>query len=251
MAPVSDWPVQACGELPAPDSQSYAELRSAATEILWALSGRRFGTAEVTVRPCRQQGSWPTVGPALQDGRWVNISCRSCLGEGRRCSCPEVSELMLPGPVQSVTEVKLGAAVVAPASYRVDDLLWLVRQDGGRWPATQNMGEPLGADDTWSVKYERGLAVPSGGQRSMGELMSELWKACCNDGTCCLPKRVRTIAKQGITLGILDPMDFLEKGKTGLYFTDLWLQSVNPQARPQAARISSPDYDPGRVTTWP
>ena len=42
-----------------------------ATQILWALSGRRFGTCQVTVRPCgtncRFYGGWMTY-PVTADG---------------------------------------------------------------------------------------------------------------------------------------------------------------------------------------
>lgn len=252
------WPVQACGPLPEADSDEYEPLRASVAEVLWALSGRQYGCCEITVRPCQDDcsdGCLPPAGawnsglqwtPVLSNGVWTNVTCRAHNG---RCSCPAVSEVRLPGPVCAVLEVVVDGGVVPTGSYRVDDGEWLVRTDGERWPSCQAQSLALTEVGTWGVRYSRGIAVPPGGQRSLGEMMSEMWKACSGDTTCCLPKRVIASARAGLQ-GI-DPMEFLREGKTGLYFTDLWLSAVNPQHRPSGARVVSVDYDPGRVTTWP
>lgn len=238
------WPVLECGPLPDRGTAEYAEYAALAGEVLWALSGRRFGCCETTIMLCSAgcEPEWPRDehGPASP---WVLASCRACL-DLRPCQHGGSAEAYLPGPVCEMIEVVVGGEVVPTGSYRVDDLSWLVRTDGGAWPSGARPGD-------WTARYTRGTPVPLGGQRAAGELMSELWKACTNDGTCALPKRVQVIARQGITFGMLDPMTFLEKGKTGLYFTDLWLSAVNPLARPRAARVASPDFEPGRTETWP
>jgi hypothetical protein len=244
------WPVIECGPLPEVEDQQYESLRQSGSEVLWALSGRQFGCCETTRRPCRRSclepewGRWPNA--QLIEGQWVNVACRTC---GDHCSCSRVCEVRLPGPVCEVIEVTVGGDAVPTGSYRVDDLEWLVRTDGDCWPLCQDMGPDLGEPGTWGVRYTLGTPVPSAGQRALGELMSQLWLACKGDGACVLPTRVRVMARTGAQS--FDPMDFIEKGKTGLYFTDLWLQAVNPQARPAGARIASPDWDEGRTTTWP
>jgi hypothetical protein len=254
------WEVLECGELPATGSPEREELRVPAAEILWALSGRQFGTCELTVRPCTEDccvpclppaGAWDSGTqwyPALVNGQWFNLVCRKCRG---RCSCPEVSEVLLPGPVDSVVEVLVDGSAVDPGAYRIDDLVWLVRTDGAKWPKCQDMGPPVTEAGTWAVKIMRGTPVPMAGQRALGEMMSEMWKACRGDKTCCLPRRaVTSIATKGAVMG-LDPMEFLKEGKTGLYWTDLWLTAVNPLYRPSGARVTSPDMEDVRVTTWP
>jgi hypothetical protein len=40
---------------------------------------------------------------------------------------------------------------------------------------------------------------------------------------------------------IADSLDILKEGGTGLTSVDLWLHSVNPDARPQRAGVWSPD----------
>jgi hypothetical protein len=142
-----------------------------------------------------------------------------------------------------LVSVVIGGEAVPTGSFRIDDGEWLVRTDGECLPMCQDA-------EGWTVTYMRGISVPPGGQRSLGEIMAQVY-AACNSKPCALPQHLQTIAKQGVTVGMFNPLDFVREGKTGLYFTDLWLTAVNPQARPQAARIASPDYDPGRVTTWP
>jgi hypothetical protein len=254
------WEPVECGELPVTGTPEYENLRLPAAEVLWKLSGRQYGCCVMTIRPCRDDcgdiclpsaGAWDSATqwlPVLSGGQWYNIACRRCRG---RCSCPAVPEIRIPGPVCEVMEVVIGGDVVPTGSYRVDDLEWLVRTDGGTWPTCQAMAPALTEPNTFGVKEMRGEPLPPGGQRALGELMSELYKACKNDKTCCLPRGVQTIAKQGLSLNVLQPLEFLDKGKTGLYWTDLWLSAVNPLARREGARVTSPDWPESRETTWP
>lgn len=239
-----DWPLAQCGPLPPEDDPLYEPLKDAATGVLWALSGRQFGCCRRTTRYCREQ-SYSPAGEAwlraeLVDGRWVNLGCQSC---GTRCGCTGTCEIRIDGPVCGLHEVLVDGEAVPTGSFRVDDGDKLVRTDGECFP----LGKPV------EVTFSTGVPVPAGGRLALGELFSELWKACptCDAGTCSLPKRIQVIVKGGMTVGFLDPMEFLRNGKTGLYYTDLWLSSVNPLARPQAARAMSPDWPGGRTTTWP
>lgn len=244
------WTLQPCGPLPAEDDPAYEAITSAAADVLWALSGRRFGCCERTVRPCRrscaeQAHGWPHA--YLDAGSWVNASCMAC---GSECGCSLISELFLPGPVCSIVDVVVDGVSVTGAA-RVDDQTWLVRTDGGRWPTCQDMAAPLGDPGTFSVTYTVGTPLPPAGQRAFGEMSSELWKACGGDDSCCLPKRVQSVVRRGISFAMLDHMEFLKDGRTGLYFTDLWLASVNPLSRPEAARVISPDSPTYRSQSWP
>src|SRR5687767_8479863 len=104
----------------------------AATEVLYALTARRFGLCTITLRPCRRDcfdtlwwrsGNWWEFSgtypmPALIGGLWFNITCGWCTGG---CSCARVSEAVLPGPVHEVTEVKVdGTVLVKNVDYRLD-----------------------------------------------------------------------------------------------------------------------------------
>lgn len=217
-----------------------------AAEILYALSGRQFGICELVVRPCRLEEcgpcdmNGPRWVPVLAGGEWTNVSC----GRHKACSCPRVMEMALPGPIARVSQVMLNGSVMDPTKYRVDNGRTLVRLDGGAWPTCQNMAAESTEDNTWEVTYERGKPVPIAGQAALSDLACEVYLACIGDGACALPKRVTNISRDGVTYTMLDPMSFIEKRKTGLYLVDLWLNSVNPQARTRGAAILSPDMPP-------
>lgn len=236
----------------------------AATEFLWRWTGRRFGTCDVTVRPCRQDcmAGFSTFGrlpspypfssgpwtPVMIGGSWYNLGCGTCLDD---CSCSSTSSLLLPGPVDAVSAVVINGETLDPAAYRVDNAKALVRVDGGMWPICQDMGKPAGEDDTWSVTYSYGIPVPMGGQIAAGVLACELAKAACNDASCQLPKRWRSITREGVTIQALDTFDDLDQGHTGIWAIDSWVSSINYS--PKGSRVRSPDYRGPRVrrTTWP
>lgn len=383
-----------------------------AAEILYALSGRQYGLCEVSVRPCRKKGCDPCSGspgppwtPLLRDGQWTNVRCT----QGHdSCSCSEICEVDLPGPVDSIVQVLLDGEVLPASAYRVDNrnslvalkrpmpltgdfmvafagldpsatvavdppatevvtgvdlgggvygpavdapfvgiirLVWRdidcvnitydgpadtaiattrpapnpnvagdtwdwpapgfnfavgvpvtssdANADGSSvvatlvsgtavssnanppplarnitispgtelrfcpsqleqfcWPACQDMNADTSQPNTWEVTYLRGYPVPMAGRRALAQLACELCLACMNDDCCSLPQRVTSIVREGVSMTMLDPMDFIDKGLTGLYAVDMWLRSVNPNARPRGAAILSPDMPSPRRTTW-
>lgn len=217
-----------------------------AAEVLYALSGRQFGVCEVKARPCRKECCDPcdlNNGyrwiPILRGGVWSNITCSSCKDS---CSCTQVCEVDLPGPVDHITEVRQDGVVLGSAEYRVDNRRHLVRLGGEEcWPTCQDMNLEPDQPNTWEVTYGKGRPVPIAGQAALGALACELCKACIGDSSCCLPERVTTIARQGLTMALLDPMEFLSRNLTGIYAVDLWLTTVNPHGRARHAGIYSPD----------
>lgn len=118
------------------------------------------------------------------------------------------------------------------------------------WPTCQDMIAEPTEDNTWEVTYLRGLPLPEAGKRSLAKLACELCLACFGDSCCTLPERVTSLVVDGATMPILDPMDFLDKGLTGLRDVDLWLRSVNPKALARGPAILSPDMASYRRTTW-
>src|SRR3546814_17185264 len=101
-------------------------------------------------------------------------------------------------------------------SKRTDTLFpYTTLSRSGRWPTCQNMNLADGAEDTWSVTYVKGYAVPKGGQVAAGMLAVELAKAACNDKTCGLPRRVQSVTRQGVTVAVLDAFDDIDEGQIG------------------------------------
>lgn len=257
-------PVLPCGWVPLgcdavtvedPSANALIALKTA-TGVLWALSGRRFGACEITVRPCRQpcanyplgydgiisNGPWT---PALIGGEWFNLRCGEC---GDDCGCSSTSSIDLPGPVDEIISVKVdGDTLTAGSDYVLYDRERLYRV-GGRWPTCQDLTAPDTDDNTWSVTFTRGLPLPVEGQLALGILACEIL-SILNGGDCKLPARVTEINRQGVDLTITDPQDFLKDGRTGLFLVDLWLAAVNPDSLTRGATFFSLDAPPARRQT--
>jgi hypothetical protein len=178
--------------------------------------------------------------PALVDGAWLNIWC--CNRSGAGCGCTHVSELLLPGPVHEVTEVRQDGTVLAATVYQLRRTrTWgLVRVDGKAWPLCQDLEKPDSEPGTLSVSYRRGLAVPPGGVRAVSVLAGEIAKQAAGQ-KCRLPSRVQTINREGVTMTLLDPQDWLEAGRTGLEEVDTWLGQVNPRGHRSRPLVWTPD----------
>jgi hypothetical protein len=253
-----------CCETDGVDQADVERWTLVASQILFALSGRRIGPCPVTVRPCRRAclesspfvslqagagiGPWiPYIGA---DGAWRNASVCGCQSD---CSCGELCEVWLEGPVYDVTEVSIDGQVLAPEQYRVDAPGRLVRVGGGCWPSCQDMAAPPGEPDTFVVKYRVGLPVDEAAVAAVSELTCHLLKGCGGNGSCgCRANRNLTrLSRQGVDMDFGDPMTFYQDGRTGLQLVDLWLNVVNPYRMASPSRVYSPDFRPGRVQQWP
>lgn len=195
-----------------------------ASDVLFHLSGRQFpGICSAVVRPYGQ--------------------C-SCGG-----GCSSLREIRLGvTPIVEVTEVKVSGEVVDPSSYRVDDSMTLVRLPGDgavSWPCCPTMDMDSSEEGTFEVSFTYGKRPPSLGVAGAAQLACEIAKSM-SDLDCKLPERTTNITRQGVSISLIDPNDFLENGKTGLYLADLFLETVNPHKLSRPPGIMSPDIRTSR-----
>lgn len=225
---------QGCADCTDVAEPALTDMIAVASDVLFGLSGYRFpGECEATVRPC---GGRPgNDGPIRigdlggSAGVGVTVGC-GCAG-GRVCGCRRPSEITLGGwPVVEVTEVLVdGVTLMADADYRVDDHRFLVRlpdADGNHigWPCCQDVTLEPTEVDTFEVTFTYGQAPPPSGVLAANVLACQLALACTGGNGCRLPQRVTSVVRQGISM-LLDPMDFLVDGRTGLYEVDLFLSA--------------------------
>ncbi|MDX2643483.1 hypothetical protein PV341_07820 [Streptomyces sp. PA03-1a] len=266
IGPCDPWDVDLCCEVPDDQDPAVVERwQKVASQILWRLSGMRWGPCPVTVRPCRRAcldsgpvsfqagyagtGGWiPYIGA---DGMWRNASI-AC-GCKSDCSCGELSEVYLPGPVYDVTEVNVDGEVLVPEAYRVDAPGRLVRTDGEQWPTCQDMAEPPGTPGTFTVTYRWGLPLDEAAIAAVSELTCHLMRGCGGAGSCgCKANpRATRLVRQGFEMEMPDPTLLYADGRTGLPIVDLWLSVVNPYRLASPSRVYSPDFKRPRVQTWP
>jgi hypothetical protein len=249
--PCNLWPVRWTCDVSAvsPEVTGYA-VRTA-TEIVHDLSGRQFGTCEVTLRPCRRDcydgpwpggwtewpggSSWPY--PALIGGGWFNLSCGGCRGS---CSCTSLSEVILPAPVSSITSVVVDGVTLDASAYRLYDDRILVRADGGSWPSCNDLTEPVTEPGTWEITAVYGRLVPESGALAVGELACQVVRAFRGED-CRLPKQVTHLARQGVSISFPDVSEAFAKGRTGLYWVDLFIAAENPAGLKQRSKTYSVD----------
>ena len=248
--PCNDWPVTWTCELDVSSVATTGQALAMATEILYNLTGQRFGTCESTLRPCRRScadapwgwlelfpgTSW--LQPALIGGQWFNIVCGGC--QGGDCACSQLSEVVLPGTVSSITEVKVDGVILDPSAYRLDNSRILVRVDGGEWPTCNDLSLDDDQDGTWSVTAEFGREVPEGGALAVGQLACEINRAI-NNQDCRLPANITELARQGVTIQLPDLTAALSTGRTGLYLVDMFIAAWNPNNLKQRSRTYSVD----------
>jgi len=214
-----------------------------AVEWLWSRTGRRYGTRTVVYRPqTRARGvpGWPGIGlqpfgAATYSGMWGFDSDWA----------PERDQtLELPPPVASVESVTINGTIVDPQIWRVEGN-WLVRQDGGYWPRTQNMIAALGSADTWAVSYTRGTPPSPFGQYATGRLICYFGGLIGSGKPCVMPYNTTRVTRAGVSIE-RDP------GKAGqtspVPEVDQWIQMVNPNGLTSEPLVWSPDVDRGR---WP
>lgn len=248
-----------------PETADIATMLQAASDVLFELSGRRFsGECSATVRP---NARWRVDDPVHENligwggqgftgtGGWWNswgggCGCQQGRGEAT-FGCDTVSEITLGGsPVVSITAVKVDGIALAASRYRIDDNRYLVRlpdADGSNpgWPCCQDMTLDDAQVGTWSVAYKYGVAPPPMGVQAAAVLACELAQMCVG-GACALPARVTSMTRQGVSVNTMDPQDFLDHGRTGLYVVDLFLKAYNPDGLRRPATVWSPDV-PRRV----
>ena len=260
-----------------PEGMPEAEIerwRLAAAELLFGLSGSRFGpSCPITVKPCRKscaegwglfgrflnQGQFQSTGqfiPYMDRGLMYNASLCGCASQ---CHCgPELCEVYLPGPVYDIVSVDIGGQVVDPATYGILDGQYLVRTStapadgpgGACWPSCQDMSLPPGSPGSFTVVYRTGLPLSELGRQALSKLTEHFIQGCAGCG-CGINTRqnLARLSRQGVDMEFEPVGDRLKDGRTGIELVDLWLHMVNPSRLPRAMRVASPDA-PRRPRVW-
>lgn len=244
-----------------------AQATDYAAMVLWASTGRQFGACELTVRPCGRFCENNTAGwfwdygtwvPYIYAGVWYNCACGSF--DGCRLCRPRC-QVYLPGPVQAITQVMVDGSIVDPSTYRVDDSVWLVRTgldtsgNANCWPFRQDYNEagnatPTTGNHTMQVTYNRGTPPPNALLAAAGTLACEYAKACMGQA-CQLPGRITSVARQGISVNMVDVDTLIKSGLTGIVSVDNIIRALNPNGLKGRTRMYSPDLPVTRMQTYP
>ena len=235
-------------DLEDPTSPHAAEAVSAASFVLFNLSGRKYSGVHTTTEVYCQIGLdgqghvYPStlnpggggarVYPTLWDGQIINQIGGSC----GTCGCPHLIRLR-GTPVLSVQALSVGARSFADDEITVYDYSYIAAGSGRCWSS---------CDDV-TVTYTYGSPPPSMGKIAARAMANQYVWAMADDDRCALPQRVTQVSRQGMSWTLLDPQTFLSEGLTGIYQVDLFLRTVNPDKARMRARVFSPDIPRART----
>lgn len=232
----------------------------AASELLWSLSGQRFGLCTVTLRPCKRtcsdvswpSNTWPSSSYGwsypmpvnMGGGEWINLVCGSCT---RDCSCVPLEEVLLPAPVHDIVEIKVDGTPLVTGSYRVDNWRIVVRTDGGEWPQCNDLTKEDTEVDTWSITARFGEEVPLLGTMAAGELACQFARFLGGE-ECLLPPNVTALTRQGISMTLVDPTELNDSDFMGLRLVDMFIKTYNPHGLRARAKVYDVDRPYIRIT---
>jgi hypothetical protein len=242
----------AADQLVDPLSPYAQDAIDSASFVLFHLSGRKYGgVREVTEEYCQVgldqiwastyygpsgrpmlpgPSGYPMMYPELRYGVITNRVGGQC----GHCGCTHLLRLR-GGPVREITSVKVGGSELGPSSYAIYDYSFIAAPNDC-W---------LTCDDV-EVTYSYGTAPPALGRIAAKALADQYLLAMAGDDECALPQRVTQISRQGESWTLLDPQEFLDKGRTGIYQVDLFLATVNPDGAKMRSRVFSPDIPRAR-----
>lgn len=235
------------GVTPTPELLDPVLLR--ASELLFYMSGRTwYGTGCEATAVLRSYPDAPGTGTWPYHDSWGVCGCWTygTWLDGRYYPNPRFPDrhidvpiaIRLPrAPITSVVSVTVGGEPFA--AWNLLRSGWLERTDGQGWNV-------CGGDT--EVIYRFGEPPPQAGIDAAIELGIEILRDQMRLDSCRLPPNVVSVTRQGITMEMA--ADTSRPHHTGLYLVDLWLEAVNPHARPQSARVWSPDV-PRLMTEGP
>lgn len=225
------------GELDNPDDPYADYAVHAATYILWSLSGRKYhGVSTITERYICPEYDIPA------NCSWVgHQTFRTADGvfgyvpDGINHQALHTRFRLRQQPVRKIVSLSVGGSAVPSGSYSLRNGSDLVVNTG-----TCNFS----LCDSPEVTYKYGVAPPSAGKLAAIDLANELVKGY-NGETCELPSNVVSIQRQGVSIEMFDPAEFLDRGRIGLYSVDLFIAVSNPAKANKPAKIFSPDKPRG------
>lgn len=253
--------VRCCDDLVASRPDDVTVNLAAASWLLWVLTGRQYGVETLHLRPCRWQEPIPpapwqvgypipsgSIGGWLPAGDYLYGLDARALGCGHRtrgCNCTGADRIWLGGlpgdRIVSVDQVYEDGVIIDESRYQLEtNRKWLAKVDGTRWPVCTNPYLPLTKEGTLGVTVRAGRVPPAMARQATAELACELTKSGCDSGDCRLPVRTTQVSRNGMTIAVADPMEFLDKGVTGMGGAiDMFIVAANPNRLRRRARVTS------------
>lgn len=200
----------------------------AASWILYKLTGEKY-TGIFTSTDAYQSQDFPSLEltAAVIQGQVVNLPVFTNGFRNLR---------LRNSPVRSIGSISHNGVEWDPSTYSLRNNSYVVRSNGLPWL--------LDFTDLL-VTYTHGTPVPRAGKQAAIRLANEFIHALKDDGLCTLPERVSSVSRQGMSYTILDPQEFIQNGKVGIYTVDLFISAANPNKARKQSKVFSADRPRG------
>ena len=234
-----------------------ADIAISISEILYKFSGGQFSgnCGPETVRPFARPTDQDSRGLAHLNGwlgSWGMCSSYGMAASGVAshygCSKPPEIELGV-YPVTSIVSVKIDGVVIPASEYYIQDFKQLIRMrpippltptERYGWPTCNRLDLPDTEPGTMSISFMYGTPPPASGVRAAKALAKQMALQQLNLPNE-LPSRTTSIARQGVTATVLDIIDYVAAGRTGIYAVDSFIRAYNPSGTTRPALVWSPD----------
>jgi len=182
----------------------------AASFVLWTLTGRRYGGISTTTE-------------------LYECPPRLCGDFARPYASGKIR--LRRQPVRAITSMTVAGVVIPTTEYALLDNAVVSPTSSATWRTCSGV----------EITYLHGAQPPEAGKRAAKVLAEELVKARCGDDECRLPDRVTSISRQGVSYTVLDPQDYLENGRVGIYEVDVFIRAINPSNVKRRPKVFTPD----------
>jgi hypothetical protein len=228
------------------DSEYAYEAVKVASQLLWSMSGRKYGGITTVTekyvcasRAYRLGASSRNYSPELVGGDLYNIPLDEFDDYAELTTdgmSPSTRLRLRGGPVVKIDAIRDRAGnIIDPSNYYLVDHSTVQARAGVAW-----------APCNIEVTYSYGSMPPATGVAAARILATEFIKLWSGSDDCALPSRITSVARQGVSYTILDNQDFIDDMRTGLYIVDLFLKSSNPDKARTKAKVFSPDLPRAR-----
>ena len=195
-------------------------IAEAATTIADNLSGHRFGQRQLRLRP-----------------RTTNPTCGCRLG----CGCGRTRAIILQENVTAITAIRIDGVDLGMDNWTLynDGRLALTDDQEAGFPCCQRLErDPATDQGTLEIDCTVGAPPDAMAVLAVQEIACELVKVFDNPEACRLPKKVRSLTRQNITMNVNeDPSSVYLKGFVGLPAVDLWLAALDADSLRRGGRM--------------
>lgn len=173
---------------------------------------------------------------SLTGGRWAYPVKRV----DARLPLPLSRRLFLTGrPVRTVEAIEINGVSVDPMDWTLFNRY--IVEISKQAKITHSICTGTEVDIVYTYGYDN---LPPVLLNAVLTLAQEMEAADDGNMDCRIPERVVSVSREGMSWTLIDPQNFLDDGRTGIYEVDLAIRTLNPSRAKQRARVFTASNPP-------